>query len=175
MAAGDVVRVWMDRPGSAKKRAARSALPSGEVEVLYEDDLLMVLNKPAGLLAVPLERRSQAASVSDHIEDHLPTRAASGGRSSCTGSIAIPPGWSSLPRIRRTQQHLRAQFKRREPERVYRAVVYGHPSPPSGTWRDQLVWDTRALIQKETHPRDPAGEGGDLRLPCARDGLRGAR
>ena len=24
-------------------------------------------------------------------------------------------------------------------------------------WRDRLVWDTRALIQKETHPNDPAG------------------
>ena len=30
-----------------------------------------------------------------------------------------------------------------------------HPEPFSGTWRDTLVWDTKALIQKETHPRDP--------------------
>jgi 23S rRNA pseudouridine1911/1915/1917 synthase len=36
--------------------------------------------------------------------------------------------------------------------------VYGHPTPPSGTWRDTLVWDQRALIQKETHPRDPRGK-----------------
>jgi 23S rRNA pseudouridine1911/1915/1917 synthase len=40
---------------------------------------------------------------------------------------------------------------------VYLAVVYGHPDPPSGTWRDRLVWDRKALIQKETHPRDPEG------------------
>jgi 23S rRNA pseudouridine1911/1915/1917 synthase len=40
---------------------------------------------------------------------------------------------------------------------VYLAIVYGRPSPASGTWRDTLVWDTRALIQKETHPRDPRG------------------
>jgi 23S rRNA pseudouridine1911/1915/1917 synthase len=57
----------------------------------------------------------------------------------------------------RAQQQLRSQFKRREPERVYLAVVYGHPSPPQGTWRDRLVWDTKALIQKETHPRDTRG------------------
>jgi 23S rRNA pseudouridine1911/1915/1917 synthase len=37
-------------------------------------------------------------------------------------------------------------------------VVYGHPTPPAGTWRDRLVWDQRALIQKETHPRDPRGK-----------------
>jgi 23S rRNA pseudouridine1911/1915/1917 synthase len=57
----------------------------------------------------------------------------------------------------RTQRELREQFKRREPERVYLAVVYGHPNPPEGTWCDRIVWDTRALIMKETHPRDPNG------------------
>ena len=40
---------------------------------------------------------------------------------------------------------------------MYLAVVYGHPEPPAGTWRDRLVWDEKALIQKETHPRDPGG------------------
>ncbi len=56
-----------------------------------------------------------------------------------------------------SQQRLKAQFARRQPERVYLAVVYGQPSPAAGTWRDTLVWDTKALIQKETHPRDPQG------------------
>jgi 23S rRNA-/tRNA-specific pseudouridylate synthase len=35
--------------------------------------------------------------------------------------------------------------------------VYGHPTPARGTWHDYLVWDRKALIQKETHPRDPRG------------------
>jgi 23S rRNA pseudouridine1911/1915/1917 synthase len=56
-----------------------------------------------------------------------------------------------------TQTALKGQFRRREPEREYWAVVYGHPDPPAGTWRDHLVWDTKALIQKETHPHDPQG------------------
>jgi 23S rRNA pseudouridine1911/1915/1917 synthase len=58
----------------------------------------------------------------------------------------------------RSQQEIRRQFKAHEPERVYLAVVYGHPTPAAGTWRDRLVWDTDALIQKETHPRDPRGK-----------------
>jgi len=53
------------------------------------------------------------------------------------------------------QATLKDQFRRREPERVYWAVVYGHPDPPQGTWHDHLTWDTKALIQKETSPRDP--------------------
>jgi 23S rRNA pseudouridine1911/1915/1917 synthase len=56
------------------------------------------------------------------------------------------------------QQALKRQFLNHEPERVYRAVVYGRPSPPEGTWRDHLVWYLKALIQKETHPRDPRGK-----------------
>ena len=55
----------------------------------------------------------------------------------------------------RAQSQLKAQFKRREPTRIYLAVVYGHPSPPNGRWRDHLVWDEKALIQKQTHPKDP--------------------
>jgi 23S rRNA pseudouridine1911/1915/1917 synthase len=55
------------------------------------------------------------------------------------------------------QRILKDQFRRREPDRVYWAVVYGVPDPPSGTWRDALVWDEKALIQKETHPTDPRG------------------
>jgi 23S rRNA-/tRNA-specific pseudouridylate synthase len=53
---------------------------------------------------------------------------------------------------------LKEQFKRHRAERVYLALVYGRPDPPSGTWRDRLVWDERALIQKETHPSDRAGK-----------------
>jgi len=55
------------------------------------------------------------------------------------------------------QAYLKDQFKRREPERCYLTVVYGRPEPDAGTWRDFLVWDEKALIQKETHPRDPRG------------------
>jgi 23S rRNA pseudouridine1911/1915/1917 synthase len=54
-----------------------------------------------------------------------------------------------------SRQIMQEQFKRREPARVYWAVVYGGPDPAAGTWRDFLVWDEKALIQKETHPRDP--------------------
>src|SRR5205814_7609636 len=55
------------------------------------------------------------------------------------------------------QRALKGQFKRREPERIYLAVVYGLPEPRAGVWRDVLVWDDRVLVQKATHPSDPRG------------------
>jgi 23S rRNA pseudouridine1911/1915/1917 synthase len=31
------------------------------------------------------------------------------------------------------------------------------PDPRAGVWRDVLVWDEKALVQKATHPNDPRG------------------
>ena len=150
----DVVRVWMDKPGSAR-RPTRPG-PRGDLDIAYEDDVLVVVNKPAGVLTVPLERKRDAPSVFDQIVMYLKPA----GRRRPFVVHRIDQDSSGLVVFAKdpiSQGRLKAQFKRREPERVYLAVVYGKPDPPSGTWRDRLVWDTTALIQKETHPRDPQG------------------
>ena len=154
LAEGDEVRVWMDRPGSARRRLGAKQL--GDLGILFEDDSLIVLNKPAGLLSVPLERKGGADSVYHHIEDHL--RSHRNRRPFVVHRIdRDTSGLVVFAKDARTQQRLKEQFRRREPERVYLAVVYGHPKPERGTWRDRLVWDQKALIQKETHPDDPRG------------------
>jgi len=152
---GDVVRVWLDRPGSSR-RNPRTGLV-GELDIVYEDDAMVVVNKPAGILSVPLERRPDAVSVLGQIENRFRSH----------GSRRIFPvhridqntsGLVVFAKQAAAQRMLKDQFKRREPQRVYWAVVYGTPDPPRGTWRDVLVWDEKALIQKETHPRDPRGQ-----------------
>jgi 23S rRNA pseudouridine1911/1915/1917 synthase len=151
---GAVVRLWMDRPGSAKRRAA--PYESGDLHILYEDDALLVLNKPAGLLAVPLERREAAPSVYDQIEDHL--RSHGKRRPFIVHRIdRDTSGLVVFAKTARAQEALKSQFRRREPERVYWALVYGRPEPAQGTWRDRLAWDRKALIQKQTSPADPKG------------------
>jgi 23S rRNA pseudouridine1911/1915/1917 synthase len=157
LAAGDVVRAWMDRPGSAKRRATLG--DDRDLPIVYEDDTLVVLDKPAGLLAVPLplRRRENARSVFDDLKEYLRRR----GRRRPFVVHRIDRDTSGLVLFAKSaaaQDHLKGQFKRHLPERVYQAVVYGHPSPASGSWRDHLVWDDRSLIQKETHPRDPRGK-----------------
>lgn len=154
LVAGDVVRVWMDRPGSARRKPRTG--PVGELDIIFEDDVLLVVNKPAGILSVPLERKTELPSVYEQIED----RFRSHGKRRPFIVHRIDQDTSGLvvfAKDAESQRRLKAQFARREPERVYLAVVYGRPSPASGTWRDTLVWDTKALIQKETHPRDPKG------------------
>jgi 23S rRNA pseudouridine1911/1915/1917 synthase len=153
LAAGDHVRVWIDRPGSARGRVARRA---GDLRIVFEDDTLIVLDKPAGLLAVPLERRGGAPSIFDQVTAYLRPH----GKRRPLVVHRIDRDTSGLVVFARdpaAQNRLRLQFKRHTVERVYWAVVYGHPEPSGGTWRDRLVWDEKVLIQKETHPRDPKG------------------
>jgi 23S rRNA pseudouridine1911/1915/1917 synthase len=150
----DVVRFWPDRPGSARPRARTGQV--GDLDIVYEDETLVVVNKPPGILSVPLERKPEIASVYAQLE----ARFRSHGKRRPLAVHRIDQDTSGLvvfAKDARSQQHLKRQFARREPERVYLAIVYGRPDPPEGTWRDVLVWDEKALIQKETHPRDPKG------------------
>jgi 23S rRNA pseudouridine1911/1915/1917 synthase len=154
LVADDVVRVWMDRPGSATRRPGR--YKTGALDILFEDEALIVLNKPAGLLSVPLERRSQSPSIVTLLEDYF--RSSGKRKPFVVHRIDLDTsGLVVFAKTARAQATLKDQFRRREPERVYLAVVYGRPSPEQGVWRDRLVWDTKALIQKETHPNDPKG------------------
>jgi 23S rRNA pseudouridine1911/1915/1917 synthase len=152
---GDVVRVWMDRPGSARRQ--RGPTTAGDLKILNEDDLLIVVNKPAGLLAVPLERKNDAPSAYEYIETHLRPQ----GKRRPLVVHRIDRDTSGLvvfAKTLRAQEQLKGQFRRREPERVYWAVVYGHPQPAEGTWRNHLLWDSKALIQKRTQEGDPHGK-----------------
>lgn len=153
LAVGDVVRLWLDRPGTAKRRSAATEL--GDLRIVYEDDQLMVVNKPPGLLAVPLDRR-HATSAYDQLKDHFRSRKR---RPFVVHRIdRDTSGLVVFAKGAEIQEELKDQFRRREPERVYWAVVHGHPRPLKGVWRDYLVWDSAALVQKETHARDPRGK-----------------
>jgi 23S rRNA pseudouridine1911/1915/1917 synthase len=155
LCAGDVVRLWRDRPGNAKRRP--SLREAGGVEVLYEDDAMLVANKSAGLLSVPLERKRHTPSAYDHLETHLRPY----GKRRPLVVHRIDRDTSGLVVFAKTirgRDQLKEQFRRREVERVYLAVVYGRPAPSEGTWRDHLVWDGRARVQKETGAGDPLGK-----------------
>lgn len=153
---GDRVMFWVDRPGTAHRRATRAS-GSDALHVVYEDDTLIVVDKPAGLLTVPLDDKVAEPSVQNELVAHLRGR----GKKRPLVVHRIDRDTSGLVifATRADAQHrLKDQFRRREPERRYLAVVYGVPAPESGTWVDHLVWDQRALIQRETHPSDPLGK-----------------
>jgi 23S rRNA pseudouridine1911/1915/1917 synthase len=167
---GDRVRVWMDRPGSARKRWGGAGAP-GELQIIYEDDALAVVNKPAGLLTVPLPR-SDEASVEEMLTAHFRPR----GKRAALVVHRIDRDTTGLVVFAthgEAQRRLKDQFRRHEVERVYLAIVYGQPEPAAGTWRDHLVWDRTDLVQKEAHPRDPRAREAISRYATL-ERLRGA-
>lgn len=170
LGAGDVVRLWMDRPGSAgavRPRVRRE----GDLVVVYEDASLLAVNKPPGVLAVPLAGRDDV-SLADLVARHLRSR----GRRRPLVVHRIDRDTSGLVVFAKdgpTLAHLKRQFLRREPERVYQAVVYGHPSPEQGTWRDRLVWDREDLVQRMAAPGDPRAKDAISEYQV-RQRLRGA-
>ena len=149
--AGDVVRLWIDRPGSAS-RAPRPSSRHG-LDIVHEDDDLVVVHKPAGLLTVPLDGDSQAPSVLALLWDRF--------RSHRTREPLVvhridkdTSGLVLFALHERARKTLVTQFARRTPERVYLALVVGHPAPPAGTWRDRLTWDADAFVQRPAGPDD---------------------
>ena len=124
--------------------------------MVYYDDAVVVVDKPAGLLTVPLPRRGQAASVASLLEERFRSHRAR--RVFAVHRIdRDTSGLVVFARNARMQETLKQQFIRHEPERVYWAVVSGHPSPKAGTWRDRLLWDPKALVQKAATAHDPRG------------------
>ena len=79
VASGDAVRLWADRPGSARLRtfgALRRGKPPPRrtARSSTRTRSLLVVNKPAGLLAVPLGRRKDSASAYSLMAEHLGPR-----------------------------------------------------------------------------------------------------
>jgi 23S rRNA pseudouridine1911/1915/1917 synthase len=149
---GDVVRLWIDRPGSASRKP-RPATRDG-LDIVHEDEDLVVVNKPAGLLTVPLDGDSSAPSVLALLWD----RFRSHGTRAPLVVHRIDKDTSGLVLFalhERAQKTLVAQFARRTPDRVYLALVIGHPSPTAGTWHDRLAWDADAFVQRPAREGDP--------------------
>ncbi len=149
---GDEIRLWLDRPGSAG-RVSRAPVRDG-LPTVYEDDDVVVVNKPAGLLTVPLDGDSDAPSVMALLWDRF--------RSHRTREPLVvhridkdTSGLVVFALHEEARAALVAQFAKRSADRVYLALVNGHPSPPAGTWRDRLAWDAEAFVQRPAKPNDP--------------------
>jgi 23S rRNA pseudouridine1911/1915/1917 synthase len=148
----ETVRAWLDRPGSAKHRVFTDRQISG-LHVIYEDEAMMVINKPSGVLTVKLAAQSDEPSLYEQAVEYVRQR------SKLKPQVVhrIDRDTSGLVVFAKTnaaRDHLKRQFAAHKPERIYQAVVYGIPFPVKGTWRDWLWWDEEDLVQRPSDARD---------------------
>lgn len=143
IAAGDSVKVWfsdetIEKFRQKKEEAPKRDYPDFEAWVLYEDENIVILNKPAGLLSQG--DTSGAPSLNEAL---LAARESGGGSvkpSICHRLDRNTSGLVVAGKTVRGLQEMNALIKARTLTKVYQALVYGK-TPPSGILKGYLVKD----------------------------------
>lgn len=121
-----------------------------EIAVLYEDESVLVINKPAGLITHS-DGRTKELSVAEWVLARHPDIQEVGEPwTSPQGEIILRPGIVHrldrgtsgvmiLAKTREAYAFLKQQFEDRSTEKKYRAFVYGHPTKNSGVIEAEIV------------------------------------
>lgn len=142
IAAGDSVKVWfsdetIEKFRKKKEESPKRDYPDFEAWVLYEDENIVILNKPAGLLS------QGDTSGAPSLNEALLTARESGGSvkpSICHRLDRNTSGLVVAGKTVRGLQEMNALIKARALAKVYQALVYGK-TPPSGILKGYLVKD----------------------------------
>ncbi len=137
--AGDEVDILF--PPSAPSTLTPEAIP---LNILYQDDDLMVVDKPSGLTVHPAPGHREHTLV-NAILAHLPGLSA--GESTRPGIVhRLDKDTSGLIIIAKNEvAHMRLadQFKSRSVTKIYRALVQGHLTPEEGVIEARIGRDPR--------------------------------
>jgi RluA family pseudouridine synthase len=155
--AGDRIEVEfaVETLGKLKVRAAQLALR--DEDILYDDESVIAINKPAGLPSQ--ETRDQSVV---HARPLLETWLKSKGRHERDLVLVHrldkeTSGVLLFAKSGKIATWLTDQFRSRDVTKIYDAVVYGTPSPPTFEQRCHL-----SAIDKKTGLVEPVHSGGKL-------------
>jgi len=129
---GDWITVQLPQPPAAALQP--EAMP---LDLVFEDDVLVVINKPAGLVVHPAQGHTGGTLVNALLARY-PELAAmvQTGAADRPGIVhRLDRDTSGLIIVARTPaalHHLRRQFKARTVEKTYLALVFGRPESPAG-------------------------------------------
>lgn len=128
---------WLEvaLPVRAEWRPPAETVPAAGLAIVHEDDDLIVVDKPAGIASHP-SPGYEGPTVTGSL--------AAGGRRLSTSGAAerqgvvhrLDVGTSGLmvlARSERAYRDLKEQFRARQVDKRYRALVQGHPDPLTGT------------------------------------------
>lgn len=125
-------KISLEIPPPAPLELKPESIP---LNILYEDDQILILNKPSGLVVHPAPGHPDGTLV-NAVLAHCPSLPGIGGvqrpgivhrlDKDTTGAIAIA-------KTELAHQHLQAQLKAKTARREYLGIVYGAPSQSDGT------------------------------------------
>jgi 23S rRNA pseudouridine1911/1915/1917 synthase len=147
------MRLSIEIPDPASLAPGPEAIP---VEVLFEDDDLLVLVKPAGLVVHP-GHGNRTGTLINALLGRGTTLAQAGGAARPGIVHRLDRGTSGLLVVAKTDvahRALQSSFSLREVEKTYLALVWGHPSPAAGKI-DRAIGRSRAdPTRMSTHARN---------------------
>lgn len=116
---------------SSNRQLSGAAVPIDKVEtqtidVLYEDEALLVLNKPTGLLSVPGRGIDKLDSLTHRVQTLYPDALGVHRLDMSTSGLML------MARGPTIQRDLQGQFEQRQVQKHYVAIVQGRVTPPGG-------------------------------------------
>ncbi|CDG23011.1 Ribosomal large subunit pseudouridine synthase A [Xenorhabdus poinarii G6] len=103
--------------------------------VLYQDEHIMVVNKPSGLLSVPGKAEEHKDSIMTRIQAEYPTAESVHRLDMATSGIM------AVALTKAAERELKRQFREREPKKVYIARVWGKMAQEKGLVDLPLICD----------------------------------
>jgi 23S rRNA pseudouridine1911/1915/1917 synthase len=137
-------------PPTAPSQLTPEAIP---LDMVYEDEHLLVINKPAGMVVHPAAGHSSGTLV-HAVLAHAPEMEGVGGEQRPGVVHRLDKDTSGLILLAKddkTHRSLQDQFRLRQVEKIYLALVDGHPPTPTGKvdasiGRDQKARKKMAIV-----------------------------
>ena len=159
---GDVVDLWLkDEFFVPPPRRYEFTGASDRLSIIYEDDNLMIVNKPQGLIVHP-DENYEPDTLIFRIQKYLNRTGAYNPDNECSFTPAlvnrIDRNTSGLVIAAKNANALRilnAKMKAREIHKQYLCIVCGRPNPPEATIEDYLEKNeaqNRVYIDKKRNP-----------------------
>jgi 23S rRNA pseudouridine1911/1915/1917 synthase len=148
-------------------------MPKPPIEVLWEDNHLLAVNKPAGL---PTQGVAEGApSLAKCAKEYLKRKYNKPGNvylGIVSRLDAAVSGVVVFARTSKAAARLTEQFRNRRPEKLYWALVDRQPNQPAGELDHWLKKDERALKIRVVAPRSRGSQHAQLsyRVVAARNG-----
>lgn len=105
------------------------------LHILYQDDHILVVNKPSGLLSVPGRLEEHRDSVMTRIQRDYPQAESVHRLDMATSGVMV------VALTKAAERELKRQFREREPKKQYIARIFGHPQHEEGIIDLPLICD----------------------------------
>lgn len=109
--------------------------PASNIPILFEDPHLIVINKPVGLLSVPLDNQAMKRSALEVLRTHFNTEdiyAVHRIDRETSGALLFARG-------KKSAEYFNILFEKHDLKREYFAIAHGDVSKDTGTWECPLL------------------------------------